>query len=244
MNILNFQSFFSKNKYKSFKRPESNLSNLAIISTYCGETSKKTFKPIHYRKYPSYFFSNNNEILSKANQFGWNSIKLDQFEKTEDRLISSQQAKYVKVVPHLIPELAEYDYLLYLDDKVNVDENRIETFISDLKNKESILSIRFHDFLPNNVLFEFAEGQKQKRNEMQRDQIVKYLMSKLEQGYKFDSQLYWTSAILRDMRHPKIRDLNNRWYEDIQQCGIHCQISFLFIAQEFGNIGVLPEFII
>ena len=59
-------------------------------------------------------------------------------------------------------------------------------------------------------------------------------------GCKLFCQLYWTSAILRNMKHPDIESLNNIWYQSILRCGTNCQISFDIVSQQFQSVTLLP----
>jgi hypothetical protein len=116
----------------------------------------------------------------------------------------------------------------------------MEEYLAILKESNSSLAIRPHPFLSNNVLFEFGEAILQPRYKSQWTQTIKYITEELGNGYKLECQLYWTSAILRNMKHPDIEILNNTWYEHILRCGIECQVSFDFVAQKFQSITLLP----
>jgi hypothetical protein len=37
------------------------------------------------------------------------------------------------------------------------------------------------------------------------------------------------------MKHEKIKEINNTWYQHIQECGIQDQISFFFVKQLFND---------
>jgi hypothetical protein len=37
------------------------------------------------------------------------------------------------------------------------------------------------------------------------------------------------------MKHPKIIEMNTLWFDNIQDCGIQCQISFFFVKQLFSE---------
>jgi hypothetical protein len=43
------------------------------------------------------------------------------------------------------------------------------------------------------------------------------------------------------MTQPETNLIGEKWYLDILSCGIECQISFNFIAQQYNSIGLLPE---
>ncbi len=108
-----------------------------------------------------------------------------------------------------------------------------------MKEKNASLAIPKHAFLENNNLFEFGEAMRQPRYKMRWEQAVNYITEQISAGYKLECQMYWTAAIIRNMRHPDIVTLNETWYSDVQRCGIECQISFNFVAQRFPSIILL-----
>ena len=111
--------------------------------------------------------------------------------------------------------------------------------MSILEDSNACLAVRPHPFLSKNNLFEFGESMQQPRYKAQWAQTVNFITEQIANGYKLECQMYWTSAILRNMRHPDIQSLNETWFSDIQRCGIECQISFNFVAQRFPII-MLP----
>ncbi len=221
---------------------KSRVENLAIYSTYCGTTPNKTFnpKPVDSR-YPHFFISNNRDVLAEAISAGWIPILLN-VEVSENLVLSAHQAKMAKAIPHRISLIADFDYLFYKDDKIDVNVDRMGEFVSILENSGSALALRQHPFLPPNVLHEFGQAMLQPRYKAQWIQTVKYITEELGNGYKLErDNLYATGAILRNMKHPDIQKLNDTWYEHISRCGIECQISFHFIAQRFPSVTLLPS---
>lgn len=217
------------------------VENLAIYSTYCGTTHNKTFNPNPVDdRYPHFFISNNREILEQASSASWIPIFLN-LEISDNPIISAHQAKIAKAIPHKIPQIANFDYLFYRDDKITLDVGRMIEFVSIQRKTDSPVAVRKHPFLPQNVLHEFGEAMRQPRYKAQWVQSAKYITDEVKEGYKLEcANLYATGAILRNMKHPDIQKLNEAWYEHILRCGIECQISFHFIAQRFSNIAILP----
>jgi len=182
--------------------------------------------------------------LEQASSIGWIPLFMNA-EVSDNPIISAQQAKIAKVMPHKIQSLAEFDYLFYKDDKVDVSASRMKEFVFSLDEKKSPLSLRKHPFLDSNVLHEFGEAMLQPRYKAQWVDTVKYITKQVSYGYKLESDtLYATGALLRNMRHADIQKLNENWYSHIEQCGIECQISFHFIAQIFPGITLLPDSIV
>jgi hypothetical protein len=212
---------------------------VAIYSTYCGELKNLTFKRHYTRKYPSYFYSNNKEVLAKVEKWGWIPVLMSQFEVSKDTLKSAMQAKYPKALPHRLEELRRFEYTIYADDKISIDESVIDGAIQDLLRTGAPMSVPEHRLIKENVLFELVEAMKQERYVRQKDEIIAYLSEKLTKGAKIKSKLFETGVILRDMKHNKVNDINECWYREIEKCGIECQISFFFVAQKYDEIAIL-----
>ena len=215
--------------------------NLAIYSTFCGSEKNSTFNSnIVSDKYEHYFISNNEKILNKAIKSGWIPIYLNR-KVSEDLNISAFQSKFAKSMPHKFNQIKNYDYTFYTDDKLIPNIERIENSIDKIKKTNSSMGIRSHPFLKNNILFEFGESMLQTRYKVEWVKTVKYINSEIKKGYKLETDMYWTSAILRNMKHKDINLINEKWYNHIKRCGIQCQISFNFISQKFDTIRTLPD---
>lgn len=217
------------------------MNHLAVYSTYCGSTNNRTFamQPAD-KRYPHYFISNNSEILSIARNIGWTPIFLN-LQVSDDPIISAMQAKIAKAIPHTISPLLEYDYLFYMDDKINVNINRMDEYVHILNESTSSVALRSHPFLlTNNVLYEFGQAVAFPIYRNQWDKTIEFISEEATKGCKLFCQLYWTSAILRNMKHPDIESLNNIWYQSILRCGTNCQISFDIVSQQFQSVTLLP----
>lgn len=214
--------------------------SLAVYSTYCGTTRNKTFNPLPVESdYQHFFISNNEEVLSESTKLGYSPIFLDK-EVSDDPVLSAYQAKIAKVLPHTIEPLTVYDFLFYKDDKKLLNTAKIEGLVKMLIDSDSSIAIRPHPFLTGNILYEYGEAMRQARYKAQWNKTVAYITEELENGSQLACQMYWTSAILRNMRHSDTIEINNKWWEHINRCGIECQISFDIIAQKFKSITLLP----
>lgn len=217
---------------------------LAIYSTYFGSSTNKTFNANRVAAdVDHYFISNNSDILFNAAKTGWIPIFLN-LEISTNRVLSAQQAKIPKALPHLFPELAAYQFLFYVDDKIDFDVSTLQSLREMMCKNNSSLMVRAHPSLHDNILNEFAAAMIQPRYQAQRDQTVEYIDNKLHEGLTLKVEhLYWTSAILRNMAHPETVEINEDWYANILECGIECQISFDFVAQKYSSIAVMPDVI-
>ncbi len=218
--------------------------DLAIYSTYFGSSTNKTFNANRAAVgLDHYFISNNKDILSDVAKAGWIPIFLN-LEISTNRVLSAQQAKIPKALPHLFPELTAYQFLFYVDDKIDFDVMALQSLRKMMCKDNNSLMVRAHPSLQGNILNEFAAAMIQPRYQAQRDQTVEYIDNKLREGFNLKVEhLYWTSAILRNMAHHDTVKINEDWYSNILACGIECQISFDFIAQKYSSISVMPDII-
>lgn len=218
------------------------LPNLAIYSTYCGPTNNTTFCRRAHTVYPSYFVSNNQEVLAIAASNGWNPIYNPAQPITANPIESALQSKVAKTLPHMFEELNKYDYLFYIDDKYTISEGLVSDLVLDLNNRNAAIAMKQHRFLSPNVLIEFAESLKQDRYYLQREQMAAFIAARAAQGDSLTSPAHYeTGCILRNMRHPDITDIDNMWFKYIMECGIECQISFFFVLKKYPNIMTLPS---
>ena len=222
--------------------PKSREPSLAVYSTYMGASSVKTLnrRPVDDRV-PHLFISNNEEVLRLVESLGWQPIYLP-LELSANRLLSAQQAKIAKALPHLFSDLQEFNYLMYVDDKIDFSVDKLINWVEEPTTQAPwSLKIRHHNSLRGNILHEFGTAMIQPRYQAQRDQAASYITQKVREGLELDvGCMYWTSAILRNTTHPDTTTINEHWYKDILACGIECQIAFDFVAQRFNSIRLLP----
>jgi hypothetical protein len=226
---------------------------LAIYSTFCGITDRITWKPTPLdSRFPHYFIANDPDVFTVTRSFGWKDIYMNA-PITSDATFCAQQAKVPKAMPHIFPELMQYDYLLYVDDKLKLNLNylnqinKIEETIEAMEVMNIPIGMRLHPHSPKidgkyNVLFEMIECMYQWRYRREWERTVKFVNSQVKLGKTLETKKYFaTGLILRNMKHPDMQKINETWYDYIQQCGPQCQISFHFVAQEFKNLKILPK---
>jgi len=74
----------------------------------------------------------------------------------------------------------------------------------------------------------------QQRYLVEYDQYVKYIEKQLSSGLSETTGYHCACGFLvRNMKHPVIKELNETWYQHIEECGIQDQISFFFVKQLF-----------
>jgi hypothetical protein len=214
--------------------------NLAFYTCFYGTKTNPAFKipEVPSEKYDCYYFTNNKEIYQQLKNTKWKPI-FDNKPATEDIIESCMYGKYVKVMPHETELIKNYDYTCFLDSKLKkVSESFVEECIDKyFIQGDKALLLRKHEFLTDgSVIAEFNESMKQERYVKQKEQIMNYINKQIENGFNEKIPVHsQTGLLIRNMKHPKINEINSRWYSDIQKCGIQCQISFFFVRQEFDD---------
>jgi len=229
----------------SYKEQRNGTKEFAVYSTFFGNSNAKTFNKADIDHHFDHFFiSNNPQILKIVTGRGWHPIYLD-LPVSANRVLSAQQSKIPKASPHLFPSLNQYDSLLYVDDKISFSASKMYQLSQTLIQQNQALMIREHPSLTKNILNELAVAMIQPRYQAQRDQMVAYIDAQIKSGLQLRvDHLFWTSAILRNMRHSDTHLINEEWYGAILDCGIECQITFDFVAQKYNSITLMPQTII
>lgn len=211
--------------------------NLAFYTCFYGEMDNPAYKipELPSEKYDCYYFSNNQELLNRLANTKWIPV-YDNKELSLDGIQSAMSSKHVKAYPEDFEVLKKYDYLCYLDSKLEkLSESFIENMIYTYFIEQNYaLLLRHHVFLKDSVWNEFNESMKQERYAKEQERYLSYINKQIQNGFSETTEKHaQTGLLIRNMNHPKIHDIDNTWYSHIQQCGIQCQISFFFAKQLF-----------
>ena len=231
-----------KARYSTQRETVARKENTAVYTTFCGPLSRFTFNRRRPKAgHPHFFYSNNEAILEIVKDYGWHPVMLD-FKISENLIESAHQAKVAKALPHILPELSEFRYLAYTDDKQDIPYEKLSEFTHTLLEKRGALAARESPHISENVLFEFADTLNQSRYRPQAHQMAQYIKKQISQGCSLEMAcLFMTGFVLRDMTHPDCDRINEAWYQDILECGIDCQMPFDFLAQKENAIVSLPK---
>lgn len=211
--------------------------NLAFYAYFYGSEENSAFKipELPSLKYKCYYYTNNKTMLENLKATQWIVI-FDDKPTTDDLIESNMVGKHIKTSPHKYDELKEYDYLCYLDSKLGkVNETLVEEFIQNYFIKQNYaLLLRQHWYIQDNVWDEYNESMFHYRYRLQSEQIIQYINKQKEHGLSDITKYHCACGLLiRNMKHEKINQLNDTWYQHIQECGIQDQISFFFVKQLF-----------
>ena len=221
--------------------PYKSTTTIAFYTVFCGDNGNaaNAVQAPPSKHHACFFYTNNPGTAKQAQQAGW-TPKLLNWPISKDDITSAMQAKSLKAKPHDFPDLAMHDFTVYLDSKVVVDVSAVQNLIDRFDSSKCIF-LKEHPFLAPNVWNEYNEAIKQTRYARQAGQMHAYITKQLASGLSEDaSHHYWTAFLVRNMKHPYTKRINELWYKHIVECGIECQISFFFIGQLFRDF-IIPD---
>jgi hypothetical protein len=228
--------YLHKNKVENY--------NLAFYCYFYGSNNNPAFMipELPSLKYKCYYFTNNKLIFDKLKNTNWIGI-YDDKPTTDDLIESCMIGKHVKTKPHEYSELKNYDYLCYLDSALKkVSETFVENFIQKYFIEQNYaLLLRRHTFI-NSLDGEYAESIRyHHKYRLESEKYIKYINKQLQNGLSKTAQIPHSQCgfLIRNMKHAKMIEINNTWYQHIQECGIQDQISFFFVKQLFHEY-ILP----
>ena len=215
------------------------MMDLAFYTCFYGSDNNESclVPPVPSIKYNCYYYTNNNSIMEKIKNTKWIGV-FDDKSIHGDLIESCMAGKHVKTSPHKYKELENYTYLCYLDSKIsNINIEFVEDFINKYFIEQNYaLLLREHYFIKGSVWNEYNESMKQHRYKINSDKYKTYINKQITNGLSEETTKHCACGFLiRNMKHDKINEINETWYEHIQECGIQDQISFYFVKQLFDN---------
>jgi hypothetical protein len=238
--------FYLQKEYTQFT-PEfiSNIRsyNLAFYTYFYGSNNNIACRipELPSLKYNCYYYTNNKTIFEKLKETNWIGI-YDDTPTNDDLIESCMVGKRVKTLSHEYGELRDYDYLCFLDSKLDkVNEDLVEKFIHEYFLEQNYaLLLRKHWYTNGNIWDEFNNSIEQERYAFESEKYKKYIINQINAGFTETTQHHCACGFLiRNMKHEKMTEINTTWYSHIQECGIQDQISFFFVKQLFTDY-ILP----
>jgi hypothetical protein len=216
------------------------MDKVAIISGFYGSDQNITFKGYRNKNYPSYYITNNLKAAAIAEKFGWIVHFDNDTPVTEDKHIASIQSKKIKAIPSKILDLNDYDYTLYVDDKIKIsDSYLIKRELPRLKKNKNKVSLRAHWKSKNAqiVWHELTLSLIQPRYREKFDNYCYYIKKKMSEGYSDEGYLSATGVILLNNRDNEIKKVFQEWYDEIVKYNLaNCQIAFFFLRKKYPNL--------
>jgi hypothetical protein len=218
--------------------------NLAFYTYFFGSNNNPAFNipELPSLQYNCYYYTNNMDIIEQIKNTKWIGI-YDEKPTVDDLIESCMVGKHIKSMPHEYQELNGYDYLCFLDSKLDkVSETFVENYIYKYFIEQNYaLLLRKHWFINNKVWDEYNESMGQHRYRIESEKYKSYITNQLKNGLSDNVPNHCACGFLiRNMKHEKMIEINTTWYKHIQECGIQDQISFFFVKQLFNSEYILP----
>lgn len=146
------------------------------------------------------------------------------------------QAKYYKLLPHLVPELQNYDAVIWIDGTVQITRDDFaEWMLSHIKTSGWAM-FAHHEM---NCLYDEADAMARtlKYAHMPiREQSAHYR----EENCPAQSGLYMAGLIARDMNHPQWRALCDAWWTENTDWTLRDQISLPYVLwKQNGTLDIV-----
>jgi hypothetical protein len=208
---------------------------LAFYTCYTGGDSgcSNQVRNVPSKEHDCYYFTNNPGTYARAKDMGWMPILLD-YPVENDQIKDCQATKLLRCCPHLFEPLNRYEYLCYMDSKMETTslEKIIELQTILHNSSDLVLAITLHPSSFTSVWGEFNEAMGQERYKKHESNYIQYIESQLRAGYKDIPQRHCCGFSVRK-QNDIMRRIGERWYSHICRCGIEDQISWQFIIQDF-----------
>ena len=211
--------------------------NLAFYTCFYGSKENPAFSipSLPSDQYDCYYFTNNKIIFEALQATDWIAV-WDDVPTTDDLIEAPMVAARVRVKPSEYKELQPYDYLCFLDSKLDkVNELFVEGHIKEyFINRNYALCLREHWWMSGNVWEEAYYSIGQARYRKQWKVISDYIKSQIKAGWEQITDKHCaTGLLIKNMRHKQTKDLEDVWWDHFQLGGTQGQITFFFVKQMF-----------
>jgi hypothetical protein len=192
-----------------------------------------------------YYFTNNRNLYDKIKETKWIPVFIDT-PHTDDILSSNMIAKEPKAAPHHFKELLDYEYLVYHDSKMWIKGDDVMLDLIQKYCTTHMFVTRIHPstYDDPSIYKELNTSMFQQRYQIEKSRYDAYIQKQIDLGFNpNDTFINLCGFIIRNNKHPQINELNEMWYQHIQECGIQDQLSFYFVKQRFKGLvlGITEE---
>lgn len=186
-----------------------------VVYTAITGNYDKLQDPSHLSKHCDYYcFTDNPRLKSKT----WKVIMMDEIFAD-----SARQARWVKVMPHLL--FPTYQYSVWVDGNIRIVGN-IDTFIEKYSAASPLV---FYKHAHRNCIYKEADACIALKKD-KKDVILKQVALYKNAGYPRDNGLIESGVILRRHNDPIVMGAMTTWWRQIISYSKRDQISFNYVA--------------
>ena len=220
------------------------MKKLAYYTCYFGGTHNysRLIPLLPSTKYDCYYFTNDIDIYNNLQNTLWIRIFMVNIPIHNCDIKNSMEPKQLRCCPHKFEILNNYEYLCWLDSKIQVYENKIEELIIALSNDDNkIIVLSKHPYSDrfNSVWDEFNLAINYEKYSAEKDKYIQYIQTQLENGFSEKINIHFCAGWNIKKMCKKTEEFGELWYKHIQECGIECQISLQFVQQKYID-NIIP----
>jgi len=213
------------------------MKRLAYYTCYFGgyDNHSMLIPPLPSETDDCYYFTNNPLIYNCLSGTSWIRIFMNTIPIHNDLVLDTMETKELRSCPHRFEQLREYDYLCWLDSKIEVYDNVVKNCIDVLASSDLCIVLTKHPYseIYKTVWDEYKLAITYDKYMHQAHQYKSYIQSKISQGFSESISVFYCGGFSIRKRCDKTTEFNECWYRNIQECGIEDQISLQFVEQDF-----------
>jgi hypothetical protein len=237
LTINNCHSHDAEKCYSSSLRSGKSMNDakIAIITSIYGNYDNLKEHDVKNKNLVDWYcFTDNKSIKSTT----WNIItepyhllKLKKYYKQlNKKYYNMMSSKFYKVKTHEINILKKYDYFIWIDGSIYLQNNFIENINKIIKNNDNIV-IHFKHSARNNIVDECYLSMNMSK--YKNIDLYKQLYHYIEEGFPDDIGLFENTIIVRK-NESNINDVFDSWFKEMMKYGFQDQISLPFIYWKFN----------
>lgn len=144
------------------------------------------------------------------------------------------EAKYFKLMPHEVPELAKYDYLIWVDGLVQVTNPDFSRMMVDTLRSDAVGLMSHPD--RNCIYEEFDEcvriGKIKEKEDVERafNQLKRYKKIPILPN----AGLYAATVLIRNAKHKLAEKFNKTWWQEVTEGSFRDQLSLPYVIKTSG----------
>jgi hypothetical protein len=222
-----------------------NKDDILIISCFFGNKKANVYEaPLNKN---CYFFSNNTYMREEVENKKWVFVMVDQFDVSEDYVVSSCQSKYIKFLKFMDDylEFDKYNYVLYFDQKVYIKEEHIDKLIETINNDSTPFNIfiRKHEAKRNTIMSEVDAALGQERYKRNMDKTVDLINNKINNGEIRNEIDICNTGLIFYINYSQVKEmLDDIYYTCMLQQQPECQIIWAIYSQKYLDKIKLIDF--
>ena len=214
------------------------MKKIAYFTCFFGGENNYSFMipPLPSTKNDCYFFTNNPIICEKLKNTSWICIWMN-IPIHNCEILDTMESKEIRCCSHRFSQLKDYEYLCWLDSKLQIYEDKVDEIINKMDLNSKTFALTKHpcsnDF--HSVWDEYNLAIGVEKYGKQKEQYKKYIEKQLKLGFSEKINIHYCIGFFLIRTCDKSREIGEIWYKHIQECGIEDQISFQFIRQLYDN---------